>query len=58
MFKVGLAFEMQVVEDLSSVTNEILIDALITEDEVRRAGFDRQIPTGRRLPGGPPGYKG
>jgi 5-formyltetrahydrofolate cyclo-ligase len=56
--KVGLAFELQVVEDLSKWVEATLIDALITEDEVRRFGLTESIAPERRIPGGPQGYKG
>jgi 5-formyltetrahydrofolate cyclo-ligase len=59
IFRVGLAFDLQVVEDLSNLVGATLVSALLTEDEVRRFGpmdAPRQS-TGRRLPGGPSGYK-
>jgi 5-formyltetrahydrofolate cyclo-ligase len=56
-FKVGLAFELQVKPDLSEVAGSPLVNALITEDQVRRFGFTSH-GNERRLPGGPKGYKG
>jgi 5-formyltetrahydrofolate cyclo-ligase len=56
-FKVGLAFDLQVVEDLSSLAAPALLNALITEDQVRRFGM-MSPPPERRIPGGPVGYKG
>jgi 5-formyltetrahydrofolate cyclo-ligase len=55
--KVGLAFDLQVVEDLSALTQETVVDVLITDDQVRRFGL-AEIRTERRLPGAPHGYKG
>jgi 5-formyltetrahydrofolate cyclo-ligase len=56
-YKVGLGFELQVKPDLSEVAGSPLVNALITEDQVRRFGFASH-PNERRLPGGPKGYKG
>ena len=56
-YKVGLAFELQVKPDLSGVAASPLVNALITEDQVRRFGFASH-GNERRLPGGPKGYKG
>lgn len=56
-FKAGMAFELQVIDDLSKLTQETLVEALITEDRVRRFGH-AQTPQEWRLPGGPKGYKG
>ncbi|NIM05316.1 MAG: 5-formyltetrahydrofolate cyclo-ligase, partial [Armatimonadetes bacterium] len=58
VFKVGLAFELQVVEDLSKWVESTLVDALITDDQVRRFGLLDTMQPERRLPGGPDGYKG
>lgn len=58
VFRVGLAFDMQVVEDLSTLVGATFVSALITEDQVRRFGpMETPRQSGRRLPGGPPGYK-
>jgi 5-formyltetrahydrofolate cyclo-ligase len=56
-FKVGLSFDLQVVEDLSNLTGPTMLNALITEDQVRRFGMETPSPE-RRIPGGPVGYKG
>jgi len=58
VLKVGLAFELQVVKDLSKWVEATLVDALITEDQVRRFGLTETPRPERRLPGGPKGYKG
>jgi 5-formyltetrahydrofolate cyclo-ligase len=57
-FKVGLGFEVQVLEELSHIETEVLIDALITEDTIRRCGPEMRRESSGRIPGGPSGYKG
>jgi len=55
--RIGLAFELQIVDDLSALVSNVFIDTLITEDEMRKPrSFSAQ--SGMRIPGGPKGYKG
>ena len=59
IFKVGLVFDLQVVKDLAELAGPALVDALITEDQVRRLRMMAETrPESRRIPGGPKGYKG
>jgi 5-formyltetrahydrofolate cyclo-ligase len=58
VFRVGLAFDLQVVEDLGNLAGTTLVSALITEDQIRRFGpMDNRESNRQRIPGGPSGYK-
>lgn len=58
-YRVGLAFDLQVMHiDLAPLSGaQVYVDGLITEDRMWRFGMP-QKKSARRLPGGPPGYKG